>query len=175
MSAFLILIPVVPSLFLYPEYLLYSDIWSAYVIKIPWVDIFWDAYIIPVPWVPTSLWYQDCLPYSDILKRYHNKAGKCAYLIMISGVPRLLIYPELIDIYSACFIMTSWVPMLLIYTECLTYYDICWKMANCAFLINISVVPTLLWHGECLPYYNLPIFVLEEAIKEKYQMIIKEE
>ena len=119
------------------------------------------AYIIPIPWVPTLLWYQDCLPYYDILKRYHNKAGKCAYLIMISGVPTLLWYPELIDLHSACFIMTSWVPMLLIYTECLPYYDICWKMANCAFLINISVVPTLLWHGECLPYYNLPSWSFE--------------
>ncbi len=79
MSAFLILIPWVPSLFWYLECLLYSHIWSAYVIKIPWVDIFWAAYIIPIPWVPTLLWYQDCLPYYDICWKLAN----CLFLITV--------------------------------------------------------------------------------------------
>ena len=114
------------------------------------------AFFIMMPWVPMLLWYLDCSYYQDYnnflvptlflyqyclyyydtktayfvrisFQGYHNSTGKYAYLVMISGLPILLIYPDLIKNSSACLIMIPGVPILFIYTDCLCYYDICQK------------------------------------------------
>ena len=86
--------------------------------------------------MPTLFLYNECLYCYDTktayivmisLKGYHNSIDKYAYLVMISGLPTLLIYPDLIKKSSACLIMIPGVPILFLYTDCLFYYDICQK------------------------------------------------
>ena len=70
--------------------------------------------------MPTLFLYHECLYCYDTkttyiiiipLKGCHNSIDKCAYLVMISGLPMLLIYPDLIKNSSACLIMIPGVPI----------------------------------------------------------------